>query len=70
MLLFVTYNDDVVVAQSEGTTAGDGIHAKRVLFLSHMIRNEKECLETKEKLKAMFNYDGNEQREASGNSFQ
>jgi len=70
LLFFVTCNDDDVVAQSEGTTAGDSIHAKRVLFLSYMIRKEKERLKTKEKLKAMFNNDGDEQREASGNSFQ
>jgi len=70
LLLFATCNDDVGVAQSEGTTTGDGIHAKRMLFLSDMIRKEKERLETKEKLKAMFNNDGDERREVSGNSFQ
>jgi len=66
--LLATSKAAVFAEQSE-ETGDDGIHAKRVLFLSTMIRKEKERLETKEKLKAMFT-DGDERSEVSGTSFQ
>lgn len=54
-------------AHTEETS--DDIHVKRVVFFGNMIRKERDRLEAKEKLKAMFRR-GAEDREESRNSFQ